>query len=139
MGREIHRVALDFDWPVKKVWEGFEELAVDDRATRSRTAKPKQKLPMKRMLKKKPRFKVRPSEDVKLVSSETIQHFLDTYSLIEVLIRCSREDIITDDGVLFDELVGLLSDNRHERRHSKELFERILAAKAHLTFHEEEF
>lgn len=23
MGRQLHRVALDFDWPVGKVWEGF--------------------------------------------------------------------------------------------------------------------
>ena len=98
-----------------------------------RMAKMVKKKPLKRMA------KVRPSEDAKLVSSETIQNFLDQYSLIEVLIRCSRQDIITDDCILFYELLGLVSDSRYKTRPSKALFARILATKQQLAFEEEEF
>ena len=101
----------------------------------------KQKKAVNRMVTKKrlkPMTKDGP-ENAKLVSSETVQHFLDTYTLFDVLIRCSRQDIITDDGVLFCELVSLLSDSRHKTRRSEELFERILQAKARMTFEPEEF
>lgn len=33
MGREVKRVALNFDWPVNKVWEGYKNPHLKDRHT----------------------------------------------------------------------------------------------------------